>query len=172
MIMDKVKDYTTTSGDDKPSSSGDTEFKDFEIDGKKVTLTYSNSPVRDPLEFLILKTEGDPADDASCVSDLDIPGKIIPANQDTFLNKTCPFFRPPKVYHDTMNDGETQRRGTHMQYYLAVDIGASSGRHILSHLEDGKMVLEEVHRFPNGMKDAGGTKVWDSAGLLRRSRRA
>ena len=30
-------------------------------------------------------------------------------------------------------------------YYLAIDIGASSGRHILAHLEDGKMVLEEVH---------------------------
>lgn len=53
-----------------------------------------------------------------------------------------------------------------MQYYLAVDIGASSGRHILSHLQDGKMVLEEIHRFPNGMKDVGGTKVWDSAGLF------
>lgn len=53
-----------------------------------------------------------------------------------------------------------------MHYYLAVDIGASSGRHILSHLQDGKMVLEEIHRFPNGMKDVGGTKVWDSAGLF------
>ena len=38
------------------------------------------------------------------------------------------------------------------EYYLAVDIGASSGRHILGHLEDGRMVLEEVYRFPNGMK--------------------
>ncbi len=47
------------------------------------------------------------------------------------------------------------------QYYLAVDIGASSGRHILSHLEDGKMVLEEIHRFPNGMKEKDGHKVWD-----------
>ena len=33
------------------------------------------------------------------------------------------------------------------QYYLAIDIGASSGRHILGHLEEGRMVLEEVHRF-------------------------
>ena len=32
-------------------------------------------------------------------------------------------------------------------YYLAVDIGASSGRHILGHIEDGKMQLEEVYRF-------------------------
>lgn len=46
-------------------------------------------------------------------------------------------------------------------YYLAIDIGASSGRHILSHLEDGKMVLEEVHRFPNGMVEKDGEKVWD-----------
>ena len=37
------------------------------------------------------------------------------------------------------------------KYYLAVDIGASSGRLILGHLENGKMVLEEVHRFENGM---------------------
>ncbi len=53
-----------------------------------------------------------------------------------------------------------------MQYYLAVDIGASSGRHILSHLEDGKIVLEEIHRFPNGMKDVDGEKVWDSRQLF------
>ena len=31
-------------------------------------------------------------------------------------------------------------------YYLAVDIGASSGRHILGHMENGKMVLEEIYR--------------------------
>ncbi len=48
-----------------------------------------------------------------------------------------------------------------VRYYLAIDIGASSGRHILAHLEDGRMVLEEVHRFPNGMADQDGEKVWD-----------
>ena len=32
------------------------------------------------------------------------------------------------------------------RYYLAIDIGASSGRHILGHMEDGKMVLEEIYR--------------------------
>ena len=47
------------------------------------------------------------------------------------------------------------------QYYLAIDIGASSGRHILAHMEDGKMVLEEIHRFPNGMEDRDGELVWD-----------
>ena len=38
------------------------------------------------------------------------------------------------------------------EYYLAVDIGASSGRHILGHVEDGKILLEEVYRLENGME--------------------
>ena len=46
-------------------------------------------------------------------------------------------------------------------YYLAIDIGASSGRHILGHLEDGKMVLEEIHRFPNGNVEKDGELTWD-----------
>jgi rhamnulokinase len=46
-------------------------------------------------------------------------------------------------------------------YYLAVDIGASSGRHILGHLEEGKMVLEEIHRFPNGMETKDGELCWN-----------
>ena len=48
------------------------------------------------------------------------------------------------------------------KYFLAVDIGASSGRHILSHMEDGKIVLEEVFRFENGMTEIDGHKCWDS----------
>ena len=31
-------------------------------------------------------------------------------------------------------------------YYLAIDIGASSGRHMLGHIENGKMILEESCR--------------------------
>ncbi|MCF0134482.1 MAG: rhamnulokinase [Blautia sp.] len=46
-------------------------------------------------------------------------------------------------------------------YYLAVDMGASSGRHILGHMEDGKMILEEVHRFENGMVDKDGELCWE-----------
>lgn len=53
-----------------------------------------------------------------------------------------------------------------MQYYLAVDIGASSGRHILSHLENGKIILEEIYRFSNGMVEVDGEKVWDSQKLF------
>ena len=48
------------------------------------------------------------------------------------------------------------------KYYLAIDIGASSGRHILGSLKNGKIVLEEVYRFWNGMdEDADGTLYWD-----------
>ncbi len=47
------------------------------------------------------------------------------------------------------------------KYYLAIDIGASSGRHILAHTEDGKMVLEEMYRFWNGMKEKDGELCWD-----------
>lgn len=46
-------------------------------------------------------------------------------------------------------------------YYLAIDIGASSGRHILGRLNNGSMELEEIHRFPNGMVEKDGRRVWD-----------
>ena len=47
------------------------------------------------------------------------------------------------------------------EYYLAVDIGASSGRHMLGRLEDGRIKLEEIYRFPNGMKNIDGSLCWD-----------
>ncbi len=43
-----------------------------------------------------------------------------------------------------------------MRYYLAIDIGASSGRHIVAYLQDGKMITEEIYRFQNGPKEAQG----------------
>lgn len=48
-----------------------------------------------------------------------------------------------------------------MLYHLAIDIGASSGRHILGHLENGRMVLEEVHRFDNRQIHKNGHDCWD-----------
>ena len=47
------------------------------------------------------------------------------------------------------------------QYYLAIDIGASSGRHILDHVQDGRMVLEEIHRFDNRQIRKNGHDCWD-----------
>lgn len=46
-------------------------------------------------------------------------------------------------------------------YYLAIDIGASSGRHILGSVENGKLKLEEIYRFENGIKNVGGSLTWD-----------
>lgn len=48
-----------------------------------------------------------------------------------------------------------------MNYYLAIDIGASSGRHILGHLEDGRIVLEEIYRFDNLQIHKNGHDCWD-----------
>ncbi len=47
------------------------------------------------------------------------------------------------------------------RYYLAIDIGASSGRHVLGHVEDGKIILEEVHRFDNIQQRRRGHDCWD-----------
>lgn len=53
-----------------------------------------------------------------------------------------------------------------MKRYLAIDIGASSGRHIVGTLENGKIVAEEVYRFPNGNKEENGHLVWDIRNLF------
>lgn len=52
-------------------------------------------------------------------------------------------------------------------YYLAIDIGASSGRHILGCLEDGKIKTEEVYRFENGMKMKNGELCWELDTLFK-----
>ena len=53
------------------------------------------------------------------------------------------------------------------QYYLAVDIGASSGRHILGTIQDGKIVLEEIYRFENGMVNQDTRMCWDIKKLFK-----
>ena len=47
------------------------------------------------------------------------------------------------------------------KHYIAVDIGASSGRLMLANLENGKMTLTEIHRFKNGFKQVAGHDRWD-----------
>ena len=49
---------------------------------------------------------------------------------------------------------------------LAVDIGASSGRHIAGWLEDGELKTEELYRFPNGVTEKDGHLTWDIDALL------
>lgn len=53
------------------------------------------------------------------------------------------------------------------KYFLAVDIGASSGRHILGSITNSKIVLEEVYRFENGMVKKDGHLCWDTERLFR-----
>ena len=48
-----------------------------------------------------------------------------------------------------------------MKNYLAIDIGASSGRHILGCVKDGKIALEEVYRFENSQVRQDGHDCWD-----------
>lgn len=51
--------------------------------------------------------------------------------------------------------------------YLAVDIGASSGRHILCHMEEGKMILEEIYRFENRLVTRNGHLCWEFDRLFK-----
>lgn len=53
-----------------------------------------------------------------------------------------------------------------MSYYLAIDIGASSGRHIVGWRENGTLRTNEVFRFPNGVHKQNGHLVWDIHALL------
>jgi rhamnulokinase len=46
-------------------------------------------------------------------------------------------------------------------YALAIDIGASGGRHMLGCVRDGKLTLEEAYRFPNGTAERHGRLCWD-----------
>jgi rhamnulokinase len=54
-----------------------------------------------------------------------------------------------------------------MKRYLAIDIGASSGRHIVGWQEDGSIQTEEIYRFPNGVQHKDGHMVWDMELLLQ-----
>ena len=46
-------------------------------------------------------------------------------------------------------------------YYLAIDLGASGGRHIVGYLDNGEIVLKEVYRFKTLMEDSPDGLVWD-----------
>ena len=53
-----------------------------------------------------------------------------------------------------------------MKRVLAIDIGASSGRHIVGWMENGELKTEEVYRFPNGVTELDGHLTWDIDALL------
>jgi rhamnulokinase len=51
-------------------------------------------------------------------------------------------------------------------YHLAIDIGASGGRHILGAIEDRKLVTREIYRFANSAQTKGKHLCWDAAALV------
>lgn len=53
-----------------------------------------------------------------------------------------------------------------LQYHLAIDIGASGGRHILGTIDEGKLQTKEVYRFENGAKMKGDHLCWDAEALF------
>lgn len=53
------------------------------------------------------------------------------------------------------------------KYFLAIDIGASSGRHIVGWIEEGKLKLEEVFRFKNGAEKKGDKLIWNDDELFK-----
>lgn len=46
-------------------------------------------------------------------------------------------------------------------YYLAIDLGAESGRAVVGSIDEGKLMVEEIHRFPNAPVEICGTLYWD-----------
>ena len=49
---------------------------------------------------------------------------------------------------------------------LAIDIGASSGRHIAGWFENGSLHTEEIYRFTNGVHEKDGHLIWDIENLF------
>ena len=52
-------------------------------------------------------------------------------------------------------------------YYLAIDIGASSGRHMIGYVKNDRLVLEEIYRFENGMHEKNGHLCWHVEKLFK-----
>ena len=54
-----------------------------------------------------------------------------------------------------------------MKYYLAIDLGATSGRHVIAYKKNNDVVLEEVYRFKTGMDESKDGLVWNIPRLFR-----
>ena len=54
-----------------------------------------------------------------------------------------------------------------MKYYLAIDIGATSGRGMLGHIENNEIILEEVYRFDNYLIKRENSLFWDIAKIYK-----
>lgn len=57
-------------------------------------------------------------------------------------------------------------RGVMMKKVIAVDLGASNGRLIVAKLDRQKLVMEELHRFPNEPIKKGDHFFWDISSII------
>lgn len=48
-----------------------------------------------------------------------------------------------------------------MKYYLAIDLGATGGRHIIGYKQNNEIVLEKIHQFPTGMDESENGLIWN-----------
>ena len=53
-----------------------------------------------------------------------------------------------------------------MKYYLAIDIGASSGRHIVGYIDNGVLKTKETYRFKNSVQLKDNHLIWDIDNLF------
>ena len=53
------------------------------------------------------------------------------------------------------------------KYYWAIDIGASSGRHICGWIENGVLKTEEIYRFSNFPERIDGHLKWNTSRLFQ-----
>ncbi|MFP4324328.1 MAG: rhamnulokinase, partial [Anaerolineales bacterium] len=53
-----------------------------------------------------------------------------------------------------------------MPNYIAVDVGAESGRLMVGQLTNGVLTVQEAYRFSNGPVGAGGRLHWDALRLF------
>lgn len=58
-------------------------------------------------------------------------------------------------------DYNHNQRGDKLKHYIAVDIGASSGRAILANIDNNRIKTQEINRFANGFTTQNQQEVWD-----------
>lgn len=69
-------------------------------------------------------------------------------------------------------EGVLIKQKHHPCSYLAIDLGAESGRAVLADLQAGILTTREVHRFSNQPVESGGSLRWDVAHLWFEIRKA
>src|SRR5690606_19085057 len=56
------------------------------------------------------------------------------------------------------------------KHYLAIDLGAERGRAMLGTLGNGRLTLDEIHRFPNTPLNIHGTLRWNLLDLFSQAK--